>query len=264
MKIAERAGHNEQAIGAVGIINEVVENRNVNVSFKKYLEEGGASVVDCTPGRCDNNTDLRLGVQKANSSGANIFCSLHFNSFKRTSAEMGTEVLVYKNFPEAERVLNALVKLGFKNRGIKEKPGFYELKNTKMKAMIIEICFTDSEKDVELYRKLGPDAIGKALAEAILGRSIESKPNNPQQNPQKEYEQHGNATVLVDALNVRTAPSVNSTVAATYKKGETIYNYNRVYEADGYRWIRYVGSSGNYRYVAVRRLSDNKRYANCY
>lgn len=80
----------------------------------------------------------------------------------------------------------------------------------------------------------------------------------------KEYAQSGNATVLVDKLNVRTNPSINAEIVASYEKGETIYNYNRVYEADGYRWIRYMGASGNYRYVAVRELATNKKYANCY
>ena len=81
---------------------------------------------------------------------------------------------------------------------------------------------------------------------------------------EREYEEHGNATVLVDKLNVRTGPSLTSSIVATYNKSEIIYNYDRVYDREGYRWIRYVGASGNYRYVAVRELSTNKRYANCY
>lgn len=79
-----------------------------------------------------------------------------------------------------------------------------------------------------------------------------------------EYEQHGNAEVLVDVLNVRTSPSLSAEVVAQYHKGEIVYNYDRVYDRDGYRWVRYVGSSGNYRYVAVRDLSDNHRLCNCY
>ena len=79
----------------------------------------------------------------------------------------------------------------------------------------------------------------------------------------KEYEQHGKATILVNKLNVRTAPSLNAAVVATYTKGEVINNYDRVYEADGYRWIRYLGRSGNYRYVAVRVLATNVKYAHC-
>lgn len=79
-----------------------------------------------------------------------------------------------------------------------------------------------------------------------------------------DYEEHGNATVIVNSLNVRTEPSLSGEVVASYSEGETIYNYDHVYEADGYRWIRYLGASGNYRYVASRELSSNKRYLNCY
>ena len=81
---------------------------------------------------------------------------------------------------------------------------------------------------------------------------------------EREYEEHGNATILVDKLNVRTGPRLTYSIVATYNKGETIYKYDRVYDREGYRWIRYVGSSGNYRYVAVRELSTNKRYVKCY
>ena len=37
-----------------------------------------------------------------------------------------------------------------------------------MKSMIIETCFVEATEDVELYKKLGADAIGKAIAEAIV------------------------------------------------------------------------------------------------
>lgn len=97
-----------------------------------------------------------------------------------------------------------------------------------------------------------------------ISSSNVSKPIQSQPSLSGSYEQHGNATILVDKLMIRTSPSVSASSVGSYSKGETIYNYDRVYNADGYRWIRYVGGSGNYRYVAVRRLSDNKKYANCY
>ena len=41
-----------------------------------------------------------------------------------------------------------------------------------MKAMIVETCFVEATEDVELYRKLGPDTIGKVIAEAIVFGSL--------------------------------------------------------------------------------------------
>lgn len=44
-----------------------------------------------------------------------------------------------------------------------------------MKSMIVETCFVEATEDVELYKKLGPDAIGKAIAEAIVnGKAVEN------------------------------------------------------------------------------------------
>ena len=43
-----------------------------------------------------------------------------------------------------------------------------------MKAMIIEVCFVEATEDVTLYKKLGPDVIGKTIAEAIVNQKIDS------------------------------------------------------------------------------------------
>ena len=60
------------------------------------------------------------------------------------------------------------------------------------------------------------------------------------------------------ACHVRADASTNSAIVATYPMGARI-NYDSVYEADGYRWISYIGNSGKRRYVAYRRTSGNTR-----
>lgn len=182
MKIAVRGGHNYQAIGAVGLINEVEEDRKVKDSVIKYLKQLGHEVLDVTPGNMDTNSDLVYGVNKANSWGADLFISIHFNkAFNNYTGSLGTETWVYSktdNFNDevyAQRIVNAIAGLGFKNRGVKENTQLYELKNTKMPAIIIEVCFVEATEDIALYKKLGPDAIGKAIAEAIANKKIEKK-----------------------------------------------------------------------------------------
>ena len=84
-----------------------------------------------------------------------------------------------------------------------------------------------------------------------------------QQRPQKasgkkliKYENwHG---ITQTACHVRADASTNSAIVATYPMGSRI-NYDRVYEANGYRWISYIGNSGKRRYVAYRRTSGNTR-----
>lgn len=175
MKIAVRGGHNEQARGAKGLIDEVVEDREVKDAVVKYLKQLGHTVLDCTPGRMDNNADLKYGVKKANDWGADLFISIHFNkAYDKYNGALGTEVCVYREFTEAKRVVDGLGNLGFKNRGQKVRTNLYELKNTKMKSMIIEICFVEATKDVELYKRLGPDEIGKKIAESIANKTVQA------------------------------------------------------------------------------------------
>lgn len=99
--------------------------------------------------------------------------SIHFNkAYNVYNGALGTEVCVYYEYDVAGRVVNAISALGFKNRGQKIRKGLYELKHTNMKSMIVETCFVEASKDIELYRKLGPDLIGKTIAEAISNKKI--------------------------------------------------------------------------------------------
>lgn len=56
--------------------------------------------------------------------------------------------------------------------------------------------------------------------------------------------------------NVRSGPSTSSSVVAQYSPGQVI-KYDQVWEGNGYRWISYVGGSGQRRWVAYRRTSGN-------
>ena len=122
--------------------------------------------------------DLAHGVNEANRLKVDVFASIHFNAFNGSAN--GTEVCVYSPHDYAQRVVNNLTKLGFKYRGQKTRTNLYELKNTNMKAMIIEVCFVDSTTDVELYRRVGYDAVGKAIAEGIVNQKVPAPtPSNP-------------------------------------------------------------------------------------
>lgn len=55
----------------------------------------------------------------------------------------------------------------------------------------------------------------------------------------------------VDALNVRTKPTINSETVATYHSGQTVVLDDWHESHDGYVWGRYTAYSGNVRYVAI-------------
>ena len=175
MKIAVRGGHCPKVTGASALINELTEDRKVKDSVIKYLKELGHTVLDVTPPDSTNtsSSDLAYGVNKANNWGADLFISIHFNkAYNSYTGAIGSEVCVYSNFDIAKRVVDGLASLGFKNRGQKVRNNLYELKNTKMKSMIVEVCFVEATEDVALYKKLGPDTVGKAIAEAIANKKV--------------------------------------------------------------------------------------------
>ena len=177
MKIAVRGGHCPNVPGAKGILDELTEDRKVKESVVKYLKQLNHDVLDVTPPNSTSTSseDLYYGVNKANNWGANLFISIHFNNaYDSYNGALGSEVCVYSNFDIAQRVVNALGNLGFKNRGQKNRTGLYELRNTAMKSMIVETCFVEATEDVKLYNKLGPDKIGKAIAEAVANSNVNS------------------------------------------------------------------------------------------
>lgn len=183
MKIAIRAGHNFLAKGARALIDETTEDRKVKDAIIKYLQQLGHTVLDVTPGNIDTDSDLIYGVNKANNWGADLFVSIHFNkAYNSYEGAIGTEAWVYSttdNYNDeeyAQRIVNAIAGLGFKNRGVKTSTGLYELKSTTMPSVIVEVCFVEATEDVALYRNLGADAVGKAIAEAISNKKVDIKP----------------------------------------------------------------------------------------
>ena len=186
MKIAVRGGHCPKVPGARGILDELTEDRKVKDAVIKYLKKLGNEVLDVTPpdSISTSSADLAYGVNKANNWGADLLVSIHFNkAYDSYNGALGSEVCVYSTHVIAQRVVDALGSLGFKNRGQKVRTGLYELRNTSMKSMIVETCFVEATEDVELYKKLGSDTIGKAIAEAIVNGSLgNSYPKTPSDN----------------------------------------------------------------------------------
>lgn len=191
MKICVRGGHTELCTGASALINELTEDRKVKDSVCKYLRQLGHTVLDVTPPvnyTSSSSADLAYGVNKANNFGADLFISIHFNKcYNSYNGALGSESCVYSENEYGKRIVNALSGLGFKNRGQKIRTGLYELKHTNATAVIVETCFVEATEDVALYKKLGPDAIGKTIAEAIANQKIGSTVENKEEVNRSMY-----------------------------------------------------------------------------
>ena len=57
--------------------------------------------------------------------------------------------------------------------------------------------------------------------------------------------------VLVNGLNVRTAPSTSAQKVAHYDQGQIINSGDSLIENEGRTWLRYTGGSGNKRFVCA-------------
>ena len=178
-KIAVRGGHTELCTGASALIDELTEDRKVKDAVIKYLRKLGYEVLDVTPPvnyTSSISADLAYGVNKANEWGADLFISIHFNkAYDSYNGALGSEVCIYSENDIAQRVVNRLGELGFKNRGQKIRTNLYELKHTKMKAMIVETCFVEATEDVNWYRRLRHDKVGQAIAEAIVNDKVSER-----------------------------------------------------------------------------------------
>lgn len=170
MRIAVNCGHTVSGTtgcGAVGRIDESKENRKVGKKLISILKNSGHTVYDCTNDYAPTvSSNLKQIVDMANAQPIDLFVSIHFNS----GGGRGTEVYTYggKQHDEAVRVCDKLNRLGFVNRGVKDGSHLYVVKNTNAKAMLVEVCFVDTD-DADIYKSVGYEKVAQAIAEAITG-----------------------------------------------------------------------------------------------
>ncbi len=158
--------------GAVGYINESNETRRVGYALMSYLKEKGVQVVDCTNDYANTvSENLAQIVAMANAAPLDLFVSVHFNS----GGGKGVEVYTYngEKFLQAVDVCKNLAGLGFVDRGVKDGSGLYVIRRSTAKSMLVEVCFVDTESDVNLYKEVGVDRIAQAIGDAILGKDEE-------------------------------------------------------------------------------------------
>ncbi len=177
MIIGINCGHTKEGAGtgAEGIIRESVHTRLVGNVLMKRLTDAGVAVINCTVDRAaSQEAYLEKTVRIANQSETDLFISIHFNASRQHTAQ-GVEVYTYRGqkHREAESICSHMEKLGFRNRGIKDGSGLYVIRKTRAKAILVEVCFCDNEKDVEIYRCAGAEY---AVADAIFAAICETVP----------------------------------------------------------------------------------------
>lgn len=171
--IAVIAGHRGKGTGAVGIIDEAVENVEMrNLICEELDAKGIPFVTDSVKQTLSEVVEhLRATLQKYD-----IALDIHFNSCGDPSVG-GTEAIVPNRYTSdewqiAEELLDGTCAiLGTKNRGIKtEQQTPHEklamLSNYDACNILIEICFVNNKNDIKAY-KAHKGELAKAYAEIL-------------------------------------------------------------------------------------------------
>lgn len=188
MKIAIAGGHSAVAHGAVGIIDEYAKDRAYVARLVPALEAAGHDVVNCSNESTSVNGELAEECRIANASGADVFMAVHFNSGGGT----GTECYHYpgndgmRNLSERMSA-NVASALGLRDRGAKDA-NFYVLRNTNMPAILLEVCFVDTQQDADAWHAAPWDDLTAAVVNAFGGASFEGGSSDdggsePEQSP---------------------------------------------------------------------------------
>lgn len=161
-------GHGGKDPGAVqNGINEKDINLLVGTKLNVALKNAGYDTLMTRDS--DVYVDLKDRAELANSNEANVFISLHCNSFTSDGAK-GIEVLYNPNRANsqqlAQMLLDELVKAtGANNRGIKQRTDLAVLNQTTMPAALIEMGFISNKEEAE---KLKDPSYQNKIVQAIV------------------------------------------------------------------------------------------------
>lgn len=181
-------GHNPAgkiACGASDLLDESKEDRKIAKAIIKYLKKAGATTYNCSVSNGRSQADvLKKICAKCNKHSVNFDGSVHLNSGRNDHKgdkklggfEVWATAFTGVKKEVAERAVRNMKKLGFTPHGdpYKTTSNLYYLNHTKAKALLFEICFVDDKDDYLLYKTVGADAIGKAIASAIVGHDIKT------------------------------------------------------------------------------------------
>jgi N-acetylmuramoyl-L-alanine amidase len=173
------SGHGKYIRGASGILDEVDEARLVVEKLAGMLRERDVDVKtyhdDVSTTQSEN---LQRIVDFHNQHIRQLDISVHFNAYVETDKPMGTEVLYVTQSGLANDLSAAISRCGLINRGGKKRTDLFFLNETDGPAVLLEICFVDSEADAEIYEDQF-DEICEAIADILVEDDENERPEPP-------------------------------------------------------------------------------------
>lgn len=179
-KIAISSGHGLYVRGASGIIDEVDEARKVVNRLAEELKKRDVEVFVFHDDSSKNQgNNLNTIVNAHNGQTRDLDISVHFNAYEQVEKPMGTEVLYLTQQSLAAKLSEAISEAGgFIDRGAKKRTDLKFLNATDEPAVLLEVCFVDSEADCDLYGQRF-DAICDAIADVLGGAEEITEPTPP-------------------------------------------------------------------------------------
>lgn len=152
------AGHYGKGTGASGLIDEGEQTIHaVKELAKRFHNSAIPTQVIIDNQSTNQRQNLAYLVSEHNKTNRNLDVSIHFNAVEGNRKDgIGTEVLyINPNIRELAGKLSASIAqaAGFKNRGAKLRTNLAFINGTTKPALLIEICFVNSETDVRLYKQ---------------------------------------------------------------------------------------------------------------
>lgn len=191
IKISVHAGHGPAYMtgcGAVGILNESVENRIVTEKLVKLLNLHNE--IYCEDVTFDTaaspNYILQYLAAKINAVAAGINLSIHLNAGGGQGCECWCYAPNSDSVPLAEFITKQISQdLNIPNRGVKYNTKLAILRNTSFPTIIVECCFVDNMYDAQ---KWNANSCAQSIHVAIIdyltlnGALSKDIPNTPVQN----------------------------------------------------------------------------------
>ena len=197
------AGHGGKDPGACA---NGLKEADLAIKVVGYMASYLSKNYQCEIYKDTSSDDLNTICRRANAWKPDLFVSVHYNA----GGGDGYEALGYSKANEAlGRCFEKHVKaVGQNSRGVKYRPDLAVLRLTNCKAILNEIAFIDTKKDIKDWDEASEmKTMGIALAKACaewLGLK------------------NGKTYKALHNMNIRKSPSTSAAKVGTLKKGDTI------------------------------------------
>lgn len=180
------AGHGGRDPGAVYKgRQEKDDTLDLALAVGEILKDNGIDVVYTRTEDVYDSPSQKANI--ANEADADYLVSIHRNAMPNPGTATGIETLVYEDSgvraKMARDINTELEKLGFKNRGVIERPNLTVLKRSNMPAVLVEAGFIDNELDNKKFDDQ-LDEIAQAIANGILKTT--GRDNSAEIEPEEE------------------------------------------------------------------------------